>query len=73
MAASESIIPFVHVHIENVGAALHLVPRHRQRAVEIVRQNQFRKFWRAGDVGAFADDDEPKLGGNVQRLEPGKS
>src|SRR3989440_5556564 len=38
---------FVHVDVEKVRAAGNLVPRHGQRAFEIVRQDQFRKLGRA--------------------------
>ena len=63
---------FVHVDVENVGAALHLLARDSERAFEIAGQDQFRKLWRAGDVGALADDDETHLRRDVERLEPGE-
>ena len=65
--------PFVHVHVEKVRAALHLLTRHSERAVEIVRENQLRKLRRSRDVGALADDNEAELRRNVQRFESGKS
>ena len=62
----------VHIDVEHVGAALDLLPRHRQRAVEIVAQNQFRKFRRARDVGPLANHSKAELRRNVQRFEPRK-
>ena len=63
---------FVHVDVENVGAALDLLARDRERALEIVGQDQLRKFRRAGDVGPLADDDETEVGRDVERFEPGE-
>ena len=63
--------PFVHVDVENVGAAFHLLARDGERALEIAGQDQLRKLRRAGDVGPLADDDEAHLGRDVERLEPG--
>src|SRR5262245_30601988 len=62
---------FVHVHVEQVCAALHLLTRDSQRAFEIAGQNQLRKLWRASNVGAFANDSETKVRRDLQRLEPG--
>ena len=64
---------FVHIDVENVGPALYLLARHHQCAVEIPAQDQFRKFWRARDVGALANHRKAELGGDVQRLETRKS
>ena len=51
---------------------MHLLTRHRQRAFEIVGQDQFREFRGAGDIGPFANNSKPELRRNIQRLEPGK-
>ena len=59
---------FVHVDVEKVRSALHLLTRHGERVVEIVCQNQFRKFGRSCDVGALADDSESEFGRDVKRL-----
>src|SRR4029078_11193464 len=53
--------PFVHVHVEQVRASLHLLTRNNQRAFEIAGQYQLRKLWRTSNVGALADDGESKL------------
>ena len=53
--------PFVHVHVEQVRAALHLLTRDSQRAFEIAGQDQLRKLWRTRDVRALADHSETKL------------
>ena len=52
---------FVHVDVENVGAAFDLLSRDGERGFEIAGQDQLRKFRRAGDVGALADDDEAEV------------
>src|SRR4029077_12657125 len=65
--------PFVHVHVEEIRAALHLLTRYSQSAVEIARENQLRKLRRSRNIGALADDNEAELRRNVQRFEPGKS
>ena len=62
----------VHVDVENVGAAVYLLPRYDERALEIVGQNQFRKLRRARDVGPLTHDHESGVRSNVQRLEPGE-
>ena len=63
---------FVHVDVENVRAALDLLARDHERALEIAGQNQLRKLRRAGDVGPFADDDETDFRRDVERLETGE-
>ena len=62
--------PFVHVDVENVRPAADLLACHRERRLEIPRQDQFRKFRRARDVGPFAHHHEPHFRRDVQRLEP---
>ena len=62
----------IHVDVEDVSAALHLLPRHRQRAVKIVAQNQFREFRGAGNVGSLTNHRKAKLRRNVQRFETRK-
>src|SRR5207245_11272832 len=64
--------PFIHVHVENVRAALHLLARHGQRTIEIVAENQFRELWRTGDVRSLTDDNEAHLRSDIERLETGK-
>src|SRR5581483_6771122 len=63
----------VHVDVENVRAALDLLPRDGERAFEIAGEDQLRKLWRAGDVRALADHHETHLGRDIQRLEAGKT
>ena len=53
--------PFVHVYVEQVRAALHLLTRDSQRAIEIAGQDQLRKFWRTRDIRPLADHSETKL------------
>ena len=62
----------VHVYVEEVRPALHLLTRHRQRAFEIVGQDQFREFRGAGDIGPFTNNSKPELGCDLERLKPGQ-
>ena len=52
---------FVHVHVEQVRAALHLLTRDGQCAIEIAGQDQLRKFRRARDIRPLTNDSETKL------------
>ena len=49
---------FVHVDVDDLGAVLDLLARHRQRLVVVVVLDQALEPRRAGDVGALADVDE---------------
>ena len=51
----------VHVHVEDVGAAAHLVERHVERPLEVVRLDQPSEAGRAGDVRPLADHDEVRV------------
>src|SRR5262249_31061144 len=64
---------FVHVYIEKVRAALHLLTGDRQGPVEITRENQFRKLRRSSDIGALADDRKAEIRRYVQWFKPGES
>ncbi len=64
---------FVHVDVENVRATANLLSRDNERTLEVAAQDQLRKFWRARDVGSFADDNKAELRCDVERLEPGKA
>ena len=59
----------VHVDVEDVGAAAHLVERHVERALVVVGLDQVGELLGAGDVGALADHREVGLGRDGQRLE----
>ena len=61
---------FVHVDVDDVGAAAHLVERDLRRPSRSrSRLNQARELRRAGDVGPLADHLEVAVGANRQRLE----
>ena len=64
--------PFVHVDVEDVGAAAHLLERDVGRLGEVPARDQPREPLRAGDVGALADHDEVAVGTDGQRLEAGE-
>ena len=64
--------PFVHVDVEDVGAAAHLVERDRCRLGELAAGDQPREALRAGDVGPLADHDEVAVGPDGQRFQAGK-
>src|SRR5881394_2282937 len=53
--------PFVHVYVEQVRAALHLLTRDSQRTFEIAGEDQLRKLWRTRDIRPLADHSETKL------------
>ena len=57
--------PFVHVHIEKVRAALHLLTGNSQSSVEIASQNQLRKLRRSCDVGALTNNCEAEFRRNI--------
>src|SRR4029077_2595839 len=59
-----------HVHVEQVGAAPHLVERDLDRAREVTRLDQAAELNRAGDVGPLPDDHETGLGSDLERLQP---
>ena len=61
----------VHVDVEDVGAAAHLIQGHLGRAGPVARRHQPCELARTGDVGALADHLEAGLGAQHQRLEPG--
>ncbi len=63
----------VHAHVEDVGAALDLLPRHLDGRVVVAVEHQAAELARAGDVGALADQDEVRLRRDGQRLEPGQA
>ena len=63
---------FVHVHVDDLGAALHLLPRHVQRRGEIVGFHQTAKLGRTRHVGALADVDEERFAVDAHRLQPGQ-
>ena len=60
----------VHVDVEDVGAAAHLVERDIGRAGPVAADDQPREPLRAGDVGALADHLEIAVGPQDERLEP---
>ena len=64
--------PFVHVDVEDVGAAAHLVERDVGGLGELAAGNQPREPLGAGDVGPLADHDEVALGADGQRFEAGE-
>ena len=63
----------VHVHVEQVRPAAHLLERDVDRALEVVRLDQPAEPRRAGHVRPLADDDEPGVGADHERIEPGEA
>ncbi len=64
---------FVHVHVDQVGAAAHLIGSHRERPFVVLALDQPGEALRARDVGALADRQEAGLGTNRQDLEAGEA
>ncbi len=62
----------VHVDVDDLGAALHLLQRHFERLAVLVVLDQPAEPGRAGDVGALADVDERDVVGERERLQPGQ-
>ena len=60
---------FVHVDVDQVRAATHLVERHPCGFRVLLGSNQPRESCRAGDVGALPDHLKVGVGANRQRLE----
>ena len=63
---------FVHVDVDQVRAAAHLIERHVDGLAELAVLDQPLKFLRAGDVGALADHLEVAVGADRQHFEPGE-
>ena len=63
---------FVHVDVDEVRAAAHLLERHLRRRGVIAGANQPREARRAGDVGPLADHLEIGVGPDRQGLEAGE-
>ncbi len=60
----------VHVHVDQVRAAAHLLERDVDGGVEVVRLDQAAEARRAGDVRPLADQDEPGVLTDLERLQP---
>src|SRR5690606_3068924 len=63
----------VHVDVEDLGTAGHLLAGDLDRLVEAVVLDQLLEPGAAGDVGALADVDEVQLRRDHQRLEAGQA
>ena len=63
----------VHVHVEEVRPTAHLLERHGDGALEVVRLDQQPEARGSGHVRPLADDDEPRVGPDDERLEPGEA
>ena len=59
----------VHVHVEEVRAAAHLLERDVDGALEVARLDQPAEARRAGDVRALADHHEAGVRAELERLE----
>ena len=59
----------VHVHVEHVRAASHLLERDGDGALVVVRLDQPAEARRAGHVGALADHHEAGVRADLERLE----
>ena len=63
----------IHVHVEQVGAAAHLLERDVDRALEVVRLDQPAEPRRPRDVRPLADHDEAGVRADDERLEAGEA
>ncbi len=59
----------VHVHVDQVGAVLHLIARDVHRRLEIAGLDQAGEPLGAGDVRPLTDHDEARLGRDAEGLE----
>ena len=62
---------FVHVDVDDGGAALDLLPRDGEGLVEFPVEDELGELGRAGDVGAFADEGERNFGAEGEGFEAG--
>ena len=60
----------VHVDVDEIRTAAHLLERDLRRRRVVARLDQARELQRAGDVGSFADHLEVRLRPNRERFEP---
>jgi len=58
----------VHVDVEHVRAAPHLLEGNVDRALEVVRLDEPSELRRAGDVRPLSDDDEPGVRADHERI-----
>ena len=63
---------FVHVDVDQVRAAAHLIERHLRRAGVVARPDQPREPRRAGDVGPLADHLKIRVRPDGQRFQAGE-
>ena len=63
----------VHVHVEQIRPAAHLLERDVDRTLEVVRLDQPAKARRPGHVRPLAHDDEPGVGADHERIEAGEA
>ena len=63
---------FVHVHVDDLGAIVHLMARDVERGLVVPGLDQSREPRRAGDVGALADVHEQGVRPDVEGLETGE-
>src|SRR5690606_9613158 len=63
---------FVHVDVDNLGAAFDLLARHTQRFIVVFFNNQPLEFGRAGDVGTLTDVNKQAVFIEVKRLQTGQ-
>ena len=63
----------VHVHVEEVRPAAHLLERDVDRTLEVVRLDQAPEPGRPGDVRPLADHDEARVRSDHERLEAGEA
>src|SRR5450759_3681898 len=59
----------VHVHVQQVGAASHLLQRNLYGAGEVAALDEAAEADRSGDVGALPDDHEARVRTDLERLE----
>ncbi|MNH08794.1 hypothetical protein D3C79_682260 [compost metagenome] len=65
--------PFIHVDVDDLGTALHLLAGHGQRLVILFFFNQPLETGRAGNVSTLTHVDEQRFGINIQRFQAGQA
>src|SRR5437867_2037742 len=65
--------PFIHIDVDDLRAAFHLVARDTERFLILSGENEFRELRRARDIRAFADIDETQVGPEGQWLQTAQS
>ncbi len=63
----------VHVHVDHLGAVLHLLAADVEGLLVLLLQHQALELGRAGDVGPLAHIHEQRVGADIERFQPGEA